>query len=126
MNLIANSRTKLMFIILGFNFLLGSASIANAACNQPPIPSPGQTVTWLAANSPFQICADLTIPKRGTVIVQPGVQLQFQGAGLTVSGALKAQGLSANHISIVAQDVFPPAITVDGGNLVMSFTDVGG
>ncbi len=126
MNLIVNSRTKLMFIILGFNFLLGSASIANAACNQPPIPSPGQTVTWLAANSPFQICADLTIPKRGTVIVQPGVQLQFQGAGLTVSGALKAQGLSANHISIVAQDVFPPAITVDGGNLVMSFTDVGG
>jgi hypothetical protein len=126
MNLIANSRTKLMFIILGFNFLLGSASIANAACNQPPIPSPGQIVTWLAANSPFQICADLTIPKRGTVIVQPGVQLQFQGGGLTVEGALKAQGLSANHISIVAQDVFPPAITVDGGNLVMSFTDVGG
>jgi hypothetical protein len=125
MNLRVNSSRRLIFVILGFYFMLGSA-IANAACNQPPIPSPGQTVTWLAANSPFQICADLTIPKRGTVIVQPGVQLQFQGAGLTVSGALKAIGQSANHISIVAQDVFPPAITVEGGNLMMSFADVGG
>jgi Bacterial Ig domain len=126
MNSKGNSRTNLMFIILGALFLLVSATIANAACNQPPIPSPGQTVTWLAANSPFQICADLNIPKRGTVIVQPGVQLQFQGATLTVSGALKATGQSANHISIVAQDVFPPAITVEGGNLMMSFADVGG
>jgi len=115
-----------MFIVLGFHFLLWSASIAVAACNQPPIPSPGQTVTWLAANSPFQICVDLTIPKRGTVIVQAGVQLQFQEATLTASGTLKAQGQSAKHISIVAQDVFPPAITVEGGNLMMSFVEVGG
>jgi hypothetical protein len=96
-----------MFIILGLQFVLGTFSIAKAACNQPPIPSPGQTVTWATAKSPFQICADLTIPKRGTVVVQPGVQLQFQGGGLTIAGVLKANGQPANHISLVGQGVFP-------------------
>lgn len=117
-------RTK--FTVLFFAISLLGATYASAVCNQPPIPAPGQTVTWLVANSPFQICVDLTIPKGGKVIVQPGVQLQFQGHTLTVSGALNAQGQSASHISITAQAVFPPAITVDRGILVMSFTDVGG
>lgn len=121
-----NRRIRLMLIILGFEFLLGSAGIAQAACNQPPIPTKGQTVTWALANSPFQICADLTIPNGGTVIVQPGVRIDFQGFTLTVSGVLNAQGLSTSHIVITAQDVFPPAVAVDGGKLVMSFTDVGG
>ena len=43
-----------------------------------------------------------------------------------VSGALRAQGQSANHISITAQDVFPPAIVMDGGNATMSFVDTTG
>jgi hypothetical protein len=117
-------RTKFTVLFFAISFL--GATHASAVCNQPPIPAPGQTVTWLVANSPFQICVDLTIPKGGKVIVQPGVQLQFQGHTLTVSGALNAQGQSASHISITAQAVFPPAITVDRGILVMSFTDVGG
>jgi len=124
MNSKIHSRTKLMFIILSVHFVLGTFSIAKAACNQPPIPSPGQTVTWATAKSPFQICADLTIPKRGTVVVQPGVQLQFQGGGLTIAGVLKANGQPANHISLVGQGVFPPALTLEGGNLIMSFVDV--
>jgi hypothetical protein len=114
---------NLLFWALG---VLPFGTQAFGACNQPPIPAPGQTVTWAVANSPFQICVDLTIPKTGTVIVEPGVQLQFQAHTLTVSGALKAQGQSTTHIVISAQDVFPPAITVAGGNLVMSFADVGG
>src|SRR5450759_510463 len=104
---------NLLFWALCF-LLFGTQAFG--ACNQPPIPAPGQTVTWAVANSPFQICVDLTIPKTGTVIVEPGVQLQFQAHTLTVSGALKAQGQSTTHIVISAQDVFPPAITVAGGN----------
>jgi len=115
-----------MFKLLCSTIGLLVAQYASAGCNQPPIPAPGQTVTWLAANSPFQICVDRTIPNGGKVIVQPGVKLQFQGHTLTVTGSLNAQGQSANPVSIVAQDVFPPAITVAGGNLMMSFTDVGG
>jgi hypothetical protein len=63
---------------LFFAISLLGATYASAVCNQPPIPAPGQTVTWLAANSPFQICADLTIPKGGTVIVQPAYRFSFR------------------------------------------------
>ena len=117
-------RGNRLIIFFAINFLM--SSYVFAACNQPPIPAPGQTVTWATADSPFQICADLTIPKGGTVIVQPGVQLQFQGHTLTVSGAINAQGQSTSHILISAQDVFPPAITVQNGSLTMTFVDVTG
>jgi hypothetical protein len=117
-------RNKLILLFFAIS-LLGSKYVS-AACNQPPIPAPGQTVTWLVANSPFQICADLTIPKGGKVIVQPGVQLQFQGHTLTVSGILDAQGQSTSHISISAQDVFPPALTVQNGTVTMTFVDLTG
>jgi len=106
--------------------LLFVASPLRAGCNLPPIPGPGETVTWAAANSPFQICEDLTIPKNGTVLVKPGVVLEFQGHMVTVAGKLNFQGQSTNHITITAQDVFPPVFMVEKGNVTMAFTDVGG
>ena len=95
---------------LGLVIRLGMVFVASplrAACNLPPIPAPGETVTWTAANSPFQICTDLAIPTRGTVIVEPGVELQFQGHMLTVSGILNVQGQTTNHITITADGNFP-------------------
>ena len=106
--------------------LLFVASPLRAGCNLPPIPEPGETVTWAAANSPFQICEDLTIPKNGTVLVEPGVVLEFQGHMVTVTGKMNLKGQSTNHITITAQDVFPPVIMVEKGNVTMTFTDVGG
>jgi len=97
-----------------------------AACNQPQIPTAGQTVTWTKAKSPFQICTDLTIPKGGKVIVEPGVRVDFQAHTLTVSGTISAQAQSTSRITITAQDVFPPAITMQGGSLTMAFADVTG
>jgi hypothetical protein len=99
---------------------------AYAACNQPPIPTAGQTVTWTKANSPFQVCTDLTIPKGGKVVVEPGVRVDFQAHTLTVSGSMSAQGQATSHITFTAQDVFPPAITMQGGTLTMGFADVTG
>jgi hypothetical protein len=112
-----------LVITLGLFFV---ASPLYAGCNLPPIPGPGETVTWAAANSPFQICADLTIPTGGTVVVEPGVLLQFQGHMVTVAGTMNLQGQSTNHITITAQDVFPPVIMMEKGNVTMAFTDVGG
>lgn len=106
--------------------LLGDVSSLFAQCNQPPIPNPGQTVTWMTANSPFQICSELTIPKGGTVIVQPGVVLQFQGHTLTVSGTIKFQGQAASPITISATSNFPPVITLAGGNVNMQFANITG
>ena len=112
------------FVILAAAML--SVTALHAACNQPPIPNPGETVTWSAANSPFQICSDLTIPARGTVIVEPGVQLQFQGHTLIVSGNLKVQGQSANHVTITATSNFPPVIMLEGGTITIKFADLTG
>ena len=66
------------------------ASLAQAVCNQPPVPGPGQTVTWATANSPFQLCSDLTIPATGTVIVEPGVIVALQAHTITVDGDRKS------------------------------------
>ena len=52
--------------------------------------------------------------------------LEFQGHMVTVAGKLNLQGQSTNHITITAQDVFPPVIMVEKGNVTMAFTDVGG
>jgi hypothetical protein len=106
--------------------VLCNAVPLHAGCNLPPIPRPGQTVIWAAANSPFQICADLTIPRGGRVIVEPGVELQFQAHTLTVSGILNARGQAGNHIIIRATSNFPPAITLEGGSINMTFADVTG
>ena len=118
------NRVSSWFAILVATML--SVTTVGAACNQPPIPNPGETVTWAAANSPFQICSDLTIPARGTVIVEPGVQLQFQGHTLIVSGNLKVQGQSANHVTITATSNFPPVIMLEGGTITIKFADVTG
>jgi hypothetical protein len=114
------------FCLLATLGVLCNAVPLHAGCNLPPIPRPGQTVTWSAANSPFQICADVTIPRGGRVIVEPGVQLQFQGHTLTVSGILNARGQTGNHIIISAGSNFPPAITLEDGNITLTFADVTG
>ena len=106
--------------------LLLSASRLPAACNQPPVPGPGQTVTWMAANSPFQLCSDLTIPATGTVIVEPGVTIQLQAHMITVDGIFNVQGSSTNHVVFSDTTVFPPAVTLDGGTIIMTFADFTG
>jgi len=113
----------LFFVIL---LSLVHPSFIQAGCNEPPIPNPGETVTWATADSPFQICSELTIPKGGTVIVQPGVVLQFQDHTLTVSGTIKMQGQASSPISISANSVFPPVITLAGGSVNMKFANVTG
>jgi hypothetical protein len=114
------------FCLLLMVGVLANAFPLYAGCNLPPIPRPGQSVTWAAANSPFQICTDLTVPRGGRVIVEAGVQLQFQAHTLTVSGVLNAQGQTENHIIITATSNFPPAITLQGGTINMAFADVTG
>lgn len=55
----------------------------------PVVPSPGQTVTWSAANSPHRICASLEIPVGAGVIVESGASVLVEsGSELTVRGQL--------------------------------------
>ena len=97
------------------------------ACNLPPIPSSGQTVTWTVANSPYQICENVGIPSGATVLVEPGVEVNFDsGRELTVAGTVNAQGSNDHHITFSHPAVFPPMISVNGGVLNATFTDFRG
>jgi hypothetical protein len=112
-----------MFATLGLIFMAGQLQ---AACNEPPIPLPGQTVTWSAANGPFQLCSDLTIPATGTVIVEPGVTVDLQAHTITVDGTFNVQGSSTSHVTFSDTTVFPPAVTLHGGTIIMTFADFTG
>ena len=127
-NIVQASALPRQFLLsLGFVVTaLFAASPVQAVCNQPPVPGPGQTVTWSAANSPFQLCSDVTIPATGTVIVEAGVTVALQGHTITVDGTLNVQGLSTGHVTFSDTTVFPPAVTLDGGTIIMTFADFTG
>lgn len=97
------------------------------SCNLPPVPAAGQTVTWTADNSPYEVCENLTIPPSGTVIVEPGVEVNFDAnMELVVSGTLRLLGQAGQPIVVTAPAVFPPMIRVDGGTLEATFAELQG
>ena len=96
-------------------------------CNLPPIPAAGQTVTWRAANSPFRVCQNISIPPGSTVNVEPGVRVDFDAdKQLAINGALNLQGNSLARVTFSGPAVFPPIIDVINGRVTASFTDFGG
>ena len=96
-------------------------------CNLPPIPAPGQTVTWTLAGSPYEICQNITIPSTSTVIVEAGVHINFDpDMQVIVLGTMQLQGQAAQHIVLQAPAVFPPIIDIDGGVFNAAFSDFTG
>src|SRR4026209_811829 len=96
-------------------------------CNLPPIPAPGQTVTWTIAGSPYEICQNITIPPTSTVIVEAGVHINFDAdMQVIVLGTMELQGEVAQHIVFQAPAVFPPIIDIDGGIFNATFSDFTG
>jgi len=55
--------------------------------------------TWLAADNPHEITANLTVNDRITLTLEPGVEVLFKGNfGIYVSGLIQAQGTSVSRI----------------------------
>jgi len=97
------------------------------SCNLPPIPAPGETVTWTLANSPYEICQNITIPSTSTVIAEGGVQINFDpDMQVIVFGTMDLQGQAAQRIVLQAPAVFPPIIDIDGGVFDAAFSDFTG
>ena len=97
------------------------------ACNLPPVPSAGQTVTWRASGSPYRVCENISIPPNSTVIVEPGVRVDFDSdKQLGVNGTLNIQGTAAARVVFNAPAVFPPMIDVIDGRVNATFADFGG
>ncbi len=61
--------------------------------------------TWNFAGSPYQVTGNLVIPNGQTLIIQPGVQVIFQGYHrITVNGSLKAIGAPGDSIRFAANN----------------------
>jgi hypothetical protein len=105
----------------------GHVAAPTGTCNLPPVPAPGQTVTWTLADSPYEICQNITIPSTSTVIVEAGVHIAFDAdIQVIVLGTMELQGQAAQHIVLQAPAVFPPIIDIDGGVFNAAFSDFTG
>ncbi len=61
--------------------------------------------TWTNANSPYYIGGDITIPNDSTLIIEPGVLVEFQGHyELDIQGKLLAIGTEADSIVFTIND----------------------
>jgi hypothetical protein len=91
------------------------------------VPSAGQTVTWQASGSPYRICENISIAPGATVIVEPGVRVDFdRDKQLGVNGTLTIQGTAASRVIFNAADHWPPMLDVIDGRLNATFADFGG
>jgi hypothetical protein len=123
-----------LVLLLAFTSLTATAAASGArlaapagTCNLPPIPAPGQTVTWTLGGSPYEICQNITIPSTSTVIVEAGVHINFNAdMQVIVLGTMELQGEVAQHIVLQAPAVFPPIIDIDGGVFNAAFSDFTG
>ncbi|MEX2219189.1 MAG: choice-of-anchor J domain-containing protein [Phycisphaerales bacterium] len=87
-------------------------------CNVPPVPNPGQSVTWTAAGGPYRLCQSITIPVGATVNIEPGVRVDIDsGHTLAIAGTLQGVGTNPSKIVIAGTTNFPPAVTIPGGTL---------
>jgi hypothetical protein len=127
--------TAVLVLVLGWftastattQFSRPQLAAPGGTCNLPPIPAPGETVTWTLAGSPYEICQNITIPSTSTVIVEAGVQINFdRDMQVIVSGTMQLQGQAAQRIVLQAPAVFPPIIDIDGGIFDASFSDFTG
>lgn len=91
-----------------------------------PIPEPGETVVWAAADGPFVVCQDITIPAGGRVEVEPGTAIDFGGGTLTVEGELGALGTELSDITLTGQNAFSDGIRVaSGGQVEIAHAEIG-
>ncbi len=85
---------------VGIDALTVGPPAIDPACN-PPLPAPGETIVWSVADGPYKICVDTTIPEGATLVLEPGVTIEFQDfAVLRVEGRLTGAGTAAQPVAL--------------------------
>jgi predicted outer membrane repeat protein len=113
---------KLRFIIISTLILFFSFN----AYAQTNVPGGDVSGTWELASSPYIIDGDIIIPDDSTLIIKPGVIVEFQGHyALTVLGRLLAIGTEMDSILFTINDTtgFSDPDTTLGGWYGIRFTD---
>src|SRR5512135_2056423 len=93
-------------------------SIVHFTYSQTVVPPGNVSGGWTAPGSPYLIQGDITVPFGSTLIIDPGVQLIFQGHyALAVQGTLLAIGTSGDSILFTVNDTsgFSDSDTTLGG-----------
>ncbi len=107
--------------ILALLVLLKASSFA-----QTTVPGGAVSGTWELAGSPYIITDHMTIPNDSTLIIKPGVKVEFQGHySLTVLGRLLAIGTEMDSILFTINDTtgFSNPDTILGGWYGIRFID---
>jgi len=66
-----------------------------------PSSLPAGTTTWTAADGPYRVTGNLTIPSGATLVIKPGTTVFFDsGTYMTVGGTLDARGTPNGHIRL--------------------------
>lgn len=74
------------------------------ACRKP-IPAAGETVVWRPTDGAHKICVDTTIPEGATLVLEPGVTLEFLDfAKLRVEGQLIGAGSVSQPIELTTPE----------------------
>ena len=90
--------------ILLFSLVVVLAS-NSAILSQTTIPGGNVSGTWTAAGSPYLIEGEITIPNFATLLINPGVEVNFQGHyKFNVNGWLFAEGTASDSVTFTASD----------------------
>lgn len=93
----------------------------------PPIPGDGETVTWTSAISPIVLDTEIGVPSGGTVIIEPGVEIQVvDEGGLLIHGEMIAHGTREAPIVITTPFFLAPPPFRVRGQLDLAFATVTG
>lgn len=81
--------------------------------------------TWRAADGPHTVTFGFIIEKAATLTIEPCAEVRIQGGyGITVRGALKAEGTASQPIHVLADDATKPwsYILFTGGTGSLAYT----
>ena len=97
--------TKL-YLTMKFSIVLLLTAMSGVALSQTSIPAGSVSGTWSADGSPYEILGNILIPEDSTLVLEPGVTVNFQGAyKLLVMGQILAEGTDSNMITFTADDI---------------------
>ncbi|MEZ6243111.1 MAG: GC-type dockerin domain-anchored protein [Phycisphaerales bacterium] len=91
-----------------------------------PIPDPGESIVWSAAEAPYTVCQDLLIPEGAQVMVEPGAEISFDpGTTLRVEGELIATGSPTDPVRFTGSTSINDGLEIGiNGQLDVAFGEV--